>query len=84
MDEQPVAPEQSTGGAEDVWANIDRAYDTEYKHHKRMTKLHQQAATLSAQTFQSQMLGLLLLGESEQALQQAAAEAPQPDPTQRQ
>lgn len=73
--------EQPAGspGTEGFWADIDRQYDTEFRHHKRMSRLHQQNVSLAAQQFQSQMLGLMLLGESEQPL--AGQEAPKADPT---
>jgi len=55
-------------GTEGFWTDIDRAYDADFRHHTRMAKLNQQSVSFALQTFQSQMLGLMLLGESEKVL----------------
>lgn len=68
MCEQETIPGPGSPGTEDVWKSIDRAYDTEYRHQQRSQRLLARQVTMTTQIFQSQMLGLMLLGESEQLL----------------
>lgn len=85
---EPPIPGEGSPGTEAVWQNIDRQYDTEFLHHLRVSKLHQRNISFAAEVFQSQMLGLMLLGESEMPLvpggngpQAAGGPAEPPDPT---
>jgi hypothetical protein len=66
-------------GTGDFWANMDRAYDREFLHNLRTSRLHQRNVSFAAQQFQAQMLGLMLLGESEKPLRQDE-ECPTPEP----
>lgn len=70
----------ASGGTAEFWDNMDRADDREFLHHLRTSRLHQRNVSFAAQQFQSQMLGLMLLGESEKPLRQDE-ECPQADPT---
>ena len=75
MSDQNTTPGPGGAGAEDVWKNIDRAYDVEHKHRQRQQKLLARELTMSQQIFQSGMLGLMLIGESEQPLVPGHGEA---------
>jgi hypothetical protein len=77
-----MPPAGSGGGAgtADFWANIDRQYDADFRHHLRMSRLHQRNMSFAAQQFQSQMMALMLLGESEAVLEQVGGLPPMPDP----
>ena len=69
-----------SGGTEEFWANTDRAYETEYRHHLRLSQLHRENVSFAAQLFQFQMMALMLLGESEQTLERQPAAAPAGEP----
>jgi len=86
--ETAPAPGAGSPGTENFWMDIDRQSDTEFRHHSRMSRLHQRNISFAAQQFQSQMLGLMMLGESEMPLlpvvdvvQTAGGAAQPPDPT---
>jgi len=88
---EPHALGPGSPGTEDFWKNIDRQNDTEFLHHFRMSRLHQRNISFAASQFQSQMLGMMLLGESEQPLVPGGSDGPAaegdaatqpPDPTQ--
>jgi len=51
-----------------VWGDIEKAYEVEHKHNERISKLNQENNSAASLNFQSLMLGLMLLGESEQPL----------------
>lgn len=68
-------------GTEGVWADIDRAYDADFRHNLRVSRLTQRNASFAAQQFQAQMLGLALLSDSEFPLV-ADPQGPPADPIQ--
>lgn len=81
-------PPEANPNSAAFWQDIDRAYDTEHQHHKRMSELHRANISFAAQQFQSQMLGLILVGEAEMPLTAAHSgdavggnAAPPSDPT---
>ena len=69
-----------------VWDDIQKAYDVEFDHHQKMTGLGIETAQATAMLFQSQMLGLILLGEAEHGSvvmddSEPPTPAPSPPPT---
>ena len=68
MSKDKTTPGPGSSGTEGVWQDIDRAYATEHANRKRTLRTQQQQISFAAMQFQSQMLGLMLLGEAEQTL----------------
>lgn len=83
-DQQTPIPPLGPGspGTEGFWADIDRAYDTEYRHNARQSELNQKNMSFISQLNQSQIMGLMLLSEAEVGMQEVDEEEEQePDPT---
>jgi len=85
MNDDPLLQMPPVGGGSEgtqgVWADIDRSYDTEFRHHLRTSRLHQRNNSFNAQQFQSQLLGMMLLSESEAPLVGSGdAQPPPADP----
>jgi len=82
----PPALEPVTDNTAEFWTNLDRASDREFLHHLRSSRLHQRNVSFAAQQFGAQMLGMMLIGESEMPLQRdgecpmPAEEVPAADP----
>ena len=63
--DQAAGGASGAGGAQGVWADIEKAYAVEYDHSLRLSELNIHNAMAAVGIFQSQMLGLFALGEAE-------------------
>jgi len=53
---------------QDVWDNIEKSYEVEFKHHQRLSDLNISNTIAFVEIAQAQMLGMFLLGEAEVGL----------------
>jgi hypothetical protein len=77
LGDQDTFPSIPAGaGTETVWRDIEKAYDVDYRHNKRLLDLSLRGNTGVVQTNQAQMLGLILLTEAGYPLQPNGAKTP--------